>query len=157
MAIEVHLHQIPGLSENFIYFNDDVSLSRPVCLNDFWTEQKGFKVFQGGYIGDKSSKLVCSEECVSVKMMDGVCDQECNTLGCNWDGDDCDGIEPVGGETDHRPAFYQAIDFVNVLYERTLVKDKRHWLPHIPYMFNKRIMTEMQAKYEVEFEVTSKH
>ena len=42
--------------------------------------------------------------------------------GCNWDGDDCDGIEPVGGETDHRPAFYQAIDFVNVLYERTLVK-----------------------------------
>ena len=112
MAIEVHLHQIPGLSENFIYFNDDVSygfrhfagsshkhqsicfwgvkidwnphvsLTRPVCLNDFWTEQKGFKVFQGGYIGDKSSKLVCSEECVSVKMMDGVCDQECNTLGC---------------------------------------------------------------------------
>ena len=42
--------------------------------------------------------------------------------GCNWDGDDCDGVEPVGGETDHRPAFYQAIDFVNVLYERTLVK-----------------------------------
>ena len=45
-----------------------------------------------------------------------------------------------GGEKDHRPAFYQAIDFVNILYERTLTENKRHWLPHIPYMFNRKIM-----------------
>ena len=77
---EVHISIRVFVFEAFDW-NPHVSLTRPVCLNDFWTEQKGFKVFQGGYIGDKSSKLVCSEECVSVKMMDGVCDQECNTLG----------------------------------------------------------------------------
>ena len=61
--------------------SSNVCLTRPVCLDDFWTEQNGYKIFQGDFIGDRSSKMVCSEECVSVKMMDGVCDQECNTLG----------------------------------------------------------------------------
>ena len=71
----MHLHQIPGLSENFIYFNDDVSLTRPVCLDDFWTAKRGYKVFLSGLIGTKKD-LSCSEDCVSVKMMDGVCDEE---------------------------------------------------------------------------------
>ena len=29
-TIELNLHRIPGLSENFVYFNDDVFLIRPV-------------------------------------------------------------------------------------------------------------------------------
>ena len=47
-------------------------------------------------------------------MSDGVCDSECNSLACLWDGDDCDGVIPPGGEKDHRPGFYQVIlfDFV---------------------------------------------
>ena len=34
-AIELHLHRIPGLSEEFIYFNDDFFLGRPVTPEDF--------------------------------------------------------------------------------------------------------------------------
>jgi len=34
-AIELHLHRIPGLSERFLYFNDDFFLGRPVTLADF--------------------------------------------------------------------------------------------------------------------------
>lgn len=34
-AIELHLHRIPGLSERFLYFNDDVFLGRPVTLEEF--------------------------------------------------------------------------------------------------------------------------
>ena len=43
LAIETHLHEIPGLSENFIYFNDDFSLMSPTCPEDFWTPETGYK------------------------------------------------------------------------------------------------------------------
>jgi hypothetical protein len=35
MSIECHLHKIDGLSENFIYFNDDLFVGRSLCLSDF--------------------------------------------------------------------------------------------------------------------------
>lgn len=36
MTIELNLHRIPGLSEQFVYFNDDVFLNRPVTEKDFF-------------------------------------------------------------------------------------------------------------------------
>ncbi len=35
-AIEMNLHNIPGLSEHFVYFNDDMYLGRPVKPSDFF-------------------------------------------------------------------------------------------------------------------------
>lgn len=35
-VIEAHLHKIPGLSENFIYFNDDVFVARPLKTEHFF-------------------------------------------------------------------------------------------------------------------------
>ena len=47
-----------------------------------------------------------------------------------------------GGEKDFRPTFYQTLDFVNVLYERTLTEgSERNWLPHVPFMFDIDIVT----------------
>jgi hypothetical protein len=37
-TIECHLHRIPGLSEHFIYFNDDMFLLRPALPEDFFRE-----------------------------------------------------------------------------------------------------------------------
>lgn len=39
VCIELFLDQIPGLSEHFLYANDDMMLSRPVQPQDFFTEQ----------------------------------------------------------------------------------------------------------------------
>ncbi|WP_068547310.1 Stealth CR1 domain-containing protein [Thalassotalea crassostreae] len=36
-AIESNLHRIKGLSENFLYFNDDCLLRRPISKSDFFT------------------------------------------------------------------------------------------------------------------------
>lgn len=44
MAIECHLHRIPGLTEHFIYFNDDMFLGRPVSPLDFFTHDGKIKV-----------------------------------------------------------------------------------------------------------------
>lgn len=35
-VIEAHLHNIPGLAENFIYFNDDVFVARPLPKGHFF-------------------------------------------------------------------------------------------------------------------------
>ena len=35
-VIEAHLHKIPGLTENFIYFNDDVFAARPLEASHFF-------------------------------------------------------------------------------------------------------------------------
>ena len=35
-TIELNMHRIPGLSENFVYFNDDMFLTRPVRPEDFF-------------------------------------------------------------------------------------------------------------------------
>lgn len=37
MTIELNFHRIPGLSEHFVYFNDDMYLNRPVNPEDFFT------------------------------------------------------------------------------------------------------------------------
>jgi len=36
-TIEMHLHRIPGLSRQFLYFNDDIFLGRLVDRNDFFS------------------------------------------------------------------------------------------------------------------------
>ena len=60
----------------------------------------------------------CSEECVSVKLSDGTCDKECNTLACLWDGDDCDGIAPEGSQEQG----FSKLESVNrrILYEMSV-------------------------------------
>ncbi|KAG0265560.1 Xanthine phosphoribosyltransferase 1 [Linnemannia exigua] len=45
VAIESQLHRIPGLSDVFIYLNDDMIFGMPASQADFWTPQYGF-VFQ---------------------------------------------------------------------------------------------------------------
>merc|ERR1712131_392745 len=147
-----------GLSRRFIYLNDDFAFQAPVCMSDFWTSEKGYKIYKNGPVGKKVLEQRCPEDCVSVKLGDGICDQECNTIACLWDGDDCDGVIPKGGEKDQRPTFYQTIDFVNVLYERTLTEgSERNWMPHVPFMFDIDIITDMQKYFKVYFDVTSRH
>jgi hypothetical protein len=39
-AIEANLHRIPGLSENFLYFNDDVLIEKKLNISDFIKDGK---------------------------------------------------------------------------------------------------------------------
>lgn len=38
IAIEMHIHKIPGLSEHFIYGNDDIFMNRPLQPSDFFAD-----------------------------------------------------------------------------------------------------------------------
>lgn len=49
-AIESCLHRIPGLSERFVYFNDDVFLGKPSTPYDFFTQGGRVKHYFSGHL-----------------------------------------------------------------------------------------------------------
>ncbi|KZC05291.1 N-acetylglucosamine-1-phosphotransferase subunits alpha/beta [Dufourea novaeangliae] len=83
-AIESHIHRIPGISDKFLYFNDDVMLGAEVWPEDFVTQAGGQKVYLAWWVPD------CSDVCPWAWVGDGSCDPACNTTLCEFDGGDCD-------------------------------------------------------------------
>jgi len=84
-AIESHLHRIPGLSEWFIYMNDDVFFGRDVWPDDFVTASGAQKVYLTWPVPN------CNDGCPASWISDGYCDRACNNSQCEWDGGDCTG------------------------------------------------------------------
>ncbi|RWS31254.1 N-acetylglucosamine-1-phosphotransferase subunits alpha/beta-like isoform X1 [Leptotrombidium deliense] len=82
-AIELNLHRIPGLSQKFIYFNDDIFLAKPIFPEDFFTQSSGHKVYLSWPVPN------CEPNCPLNWIKDGFCDTVCNTSSCSWDGGDC--------------------------------------------------------------------
>ncbi|XP_031330046.1 N-acetylglucosamine-1-phosphotransferase subunits alpha/beta [Photinus pyralis] len=84
-AIESHLHRIPGLTDRFVYFNDDIFLGKTVYLDDFDSSSRGFVVYLAWPLP------MCSVDCPWVYVGDGQCDTSCYNSNCQMDGGDCDG------------------------------------------------------------------
>jgi len=82
-AIESHLHRIKGLSKRFLYFNDDVLLTRNIWPDDFFTKSNGFKIHLAWALPG------CNPNCPNNWIRDGYCDKACNTTECEFDGGDC--------------------------------------------------------------------
>ncbi|ESO99577.1 hypothetical protein LOTGIDRAFT_238796 [Lottia gigantea] len=88
-AIEAHIHRIPGLSDRFIYMNDDVMFGKEVWPDDFYSQSAGHKVYLTWPVPN------CNDGCPSNWIKDGYCDKACNNTECDWDGGDCDGKSGV--------------------------------------------------------------
>lgn len=91
-AIESHIHRIPGLSEHFLYLNDDVMFGSEVWPEDFFSPGDGYKVYLSWSLPE------CSSGCPGSWLGDGYCDESCNTSACEWDGGDCSGGESGEGD-----------------------------------------------------------
>ncbi|KAK5638265.1 hypothetical protein RI129_012560 [Pyrocoelia pectoralis] len=86
-AIESHLHRIPGLTERFVYFNDDIFLGKPVHLEDFFSYSHGFLIYLAWPLP------MCSVDCPWVYVGDGQCDTSCYNFNCQMDGGDCNNYQ----------------------------------------------------------------
>ena len=84
-AIESHLHRIPGISDWFIYMNDDVLFGRDVWPDDFVSASGAQKVYLTWPVPN------CNDGCPASWISDGYCDRACNNSQCEWDGGDCQG------------------------------------------------------------------
>ncbi|CAG9857509.1 unnamed protein product [Phyllotreta striolata] len=83
-AIESNLHRTTvGLSQKFIYFNDDVFLASSVYPEDFYTPGRGFLVYLAWPLSN------CAPNCLWLYVNDGQCDRDCYTPECQMDGGDC--------------------------------------------------------------------
>ena len=75
-----------------------------------------------------------------------------------WDGNDCNGVMPKGGEIDPRPTYFKALDFVHTLFEMKLLPGAtRYKVPHVPIMINTRVMSDLQSSFQPYYEITSSH
>uniref|UniRef100_A0A7N6BFM0 N-acetylglucosamine-1-phosphotransferase subunits alpha/beta n=1 Tax=Anabas testudineus TaxID=64144 RepID=A0A7N6BFM0_ANATE len=105
-AIETHIHRIPGLSQKFIYLNDDVMFGKEVWPDDFYSHSKGQKVYLTWPVPN------CAEGCPGSWIKDGYCDKACNNSACDWDGGDCLGNENTvlsdDDDDDHVKTWVQA-------------------------------------------------
>lgn len=82
-AIEWSLDNIPGLSESFLYFNDDVFLGSHVHPEDFVSQTGVQKAYFAWEIP------LCSPGCWDSFLQNGRCDRECNVTACDFDMGDC--------------------------------------------------------------------
>ena len=113
-AIEFNIHRIPGLSEHFVYFNDDFMLGSPVSIEDFYSPADGIKV--GCFICSHPQEPIgfseqvyedyvvpnCSPGCKDHLMLGNrQCNLLCNVSACNYDLGDCvgKGDLPNSGKT----------------------------------------------------------
>ena len=55
-------------SDKFIYLNDDIAFTKSVCLDDFWTNEYGFKIYLQASRG-KPRNFVCSGKSMHVKYL----------------------------------------------------------------------------------------
>lgn len=91
-AIEWSLDNIPGLSEWFLYFNDDVFLGSHVHPEDFVSQRGVQKVYFAW------EAPLCSPNCWDTSLQNGRCDRECNVTACDFDMGDCGcDVNPLDG------------------------------------------------------------
>ncbi|KAF5294321.1 hypothetical protein FQR65_LT10774 [Abscondita terminalis] len=83
-AIESHLHRIPGLTNRFIYFNDDILLGKRMFVDDFINPSSGFFIYLAWPLP------MCAADCPWMYVGDGQCDTSCYNPQCQLDGGDCD-------------------------------------------------------------------
>ena len=57
--IEMHLHRIPGLDEEYLYFNDDLYPLAPCRSEDFFRDGKGVLKFSSHFIVSGMYKHIC--------------------------------------------------------------------------------------------------
>jgi len=82
-AIESQLHNVPGVSRQFIYFNDDVMLGAPTFPEDFVSLSGAQRI----YLAWEAPK--CNPGCNDNWIGDGSCDEACNVSSCDFDFPDC--------------------------------------------------------------------
>lgn len=169
-AIEINMHKIPGLSNRFIYSNDDFFLMRPICPDTFITADdelilypKEGKQHQTAYGGRKKYRWNC--DCPKDKYANGKCDnyKKCNKFECFWDGHDCDDVQPLSAYyIDKRASYHQSVDYTQLVLDRKFKGkgkgvDDRTWNPHMPAMHDKRIIEKIWEDFPLEAELTSSH
>ena len=168
-AIEASLHNIPGISDYFLYFNDDFFLGLPIDQSEFlpdWPNSGSQRVFY-----DFWNFPDCNEGCKFKMLGNGQCDEVCKTPQCNWDFGDCgirvreEGMKKLVEDRKHanytrNSGFMkEASRFMEGIFNREVgisPTGASSPLAHIPYLINKRLWSNL-SKHESFLVMKSNH
>ena len=151
-AIEHHLHQIKGLSEKFLYFNDDFFLSNNITLQDLFDGENG----QNIYTETKISQ--CYPGCDVDKTNNKKCNLACNNTLCNFDGNDCLAQKKkISFETSTTGSdiYLLSLAVSNGILSETFGVDKRYLISHVPYFLDKKIIAQYTKAFKSYIDKTS--
>mmetsp|Transcript_43100 Transcript_43100/g.104315 ORF Transcript_43100/g.104315 Transcript_43100/m.104315 type:complete len:577 (+) Transcript_43100:80-1810(+) len=171
--IEASLPNIPGISENFLYFNDDMFFGLPVEQSDWIPDPTTGS--QNVFL-DYWRFPDCSEGCTYDMQGDGQCNVECNTAACNWDFGDCGLNATALGRKEYEQElkrqranytrndgfFKQANMYTDGFFNRELGKSevankRRGPIAHLPYLINKRLYRDIMERFREEYAKTLTH
>jgi len=151
-AILANIHKIPGLSREFLYFDDDFALINAVCYSDFWTEERGYIMLTQRNLYLPRDAL-CPEKCLD-RGTASTCDTDCNILGCLYDGGRCDKELSEVREASYR----HKLEFDLMLFHKFMGKKSISIVYHYPVLINVTIMEALQqGSFKPFFEATSGH
>ena len=147
-AIEHHLHQINGLSEKFLYFNDDVFLSNNISQHDLYYGRNGQQIYTDFKVKQ------CFVGCEIDGTSNGKCNMACNNSFCHYDGNDCLGKkEDISLESPlvrSYGAWLDSLSFCNGMLSEKFGVLKRYYISHVPQFLDRDIMaiyTKTFARY----------
>lgn len=148
--IELNLHRIPGLSENFVYFNDDMYLLRPVSESDF---------FRNG--------LPCDTAILQATCLHGVDENKRPLKPEEYNTSNVYNIPPINRNFNKKQSIKRNIGkWFSPNYGtqsiRTLLLlpwgDFSGFVsPHLPYSYNKKTFQEVWEKEEFLLDRACKH
>lgn len=155
-AIECHLHRITGLSRRFIYLNDNIMLTSKLKISDLVTIGGKYKI---RFMAERPYR--CNKHCNVVMVNNGICDKNCSTASCEWDGDDCIGQKvPPYTDTDKDFMFDSWMGSVMhtyfILNKHYGPKD-RYIAEHGAHLFDKSIIYKLNKRFPEEWDRTSSH
>jgi hypothetical protein len=118
--IEWSLHRIPGLSDRFLYFNDDMMFGADVTPDDFVTA-RGQKIYLTEfYVPEKGTfRLDKVADGTSIELP-----EEMKKAGAGW---------------------YRTLQHINELLDAAYGPARRRFVGHLPYFIDKAVMRDLLA------------
>jgi len=154
-AIEHHLHRIKGLSDKFLYLNDDVFLSNNISRDVLFYGNSGQWIYTDFKVKD------CYPGCRIDRTNNGKCNLACNNTFCNFDGYDCvfknKQITKMSLEQSKSKsgAWMSSLAFTNGILSEKFGVAKRYYISHTPHFLDKHIMADYTKAFAKYIEETS--
>jgi hypothetical protein len=131
-AIEAHLHRIEGLSERFLYLNDDFFLGAPLAEGDLWSASGAVRLHLSLFVvPEGDSRTIVTIYGVEMEVPEEV----------------------VGTSNIYNGAVQQ----VNAAFDRKYGKQKRRYWPHVPWPFERSTLRDLERDWEPEIARTASH
>ncbi|XP_053380969.1 N-acetylglucosamine-1-phosphotransferase subunits alpha/beta-like [Mercenaria mercenaria] len=154
-AIECHIHKIHGLSKRFIYMNDDIIITKKLQFSDFYSEKEGHKL---RFIQERLEH--CNALCPANNVNNGICEVNCTTASCEFDGDDCKRFKELpaypGTDKDFLyDSWSGSLRHTHFILNKAFGPRDRYIPEHAAILIDKDLFADLIKSFREEWEITS--